>query len=283
MTAKQAALKAKHGTPAQFARAVYRTIGEVSADEAKAAIAKYNQEWRAASDPPQVAPAREVWVKITVHLALIIKNYQKFVPSLVARFETAFRVKHLYYARYTTLKSSTIEISALTSANWRSIEVWFLAVRGIYHVNIVDRTTGSLAHAYMYQAIKRLPAFDKDLPEDDALLDVLHWGMNQRGMDYIREARAYTLASLRILHKMALESASNLEAMRQFNREASKHSIAQSLVERLNLLGRKAGRGRKTAKAAANGPAPTPPKSAPAGAGIACGSKRSRSAGSGRR
>ncbi len=35
----------KHGTPAEFARAVYAAIGEISVAEAEAAIAKYEQEW----------------------------------------------------------------------------------------------------------------------------------------------------------------------------------------------------------------------------------------------
>ncbi len=35
----------KHGTPAEFARAVYSAIGEISVAEAEAAIAKYEKEW----------------------------------------------------------------------------------------------------------------------------------------------------------------------------------------------------------------------------------------------
>jgi len=46
----QKKLRRKHGTPAQFASAVFGTVpGFCSMDEAKAAIDRYNAEWRAAS------------------------------------------------------------------------------------------------------------------------------------------------------------------------------------------------------------------------------------------
>lgn len=53
-TKKQAALVKKHGTPAEFAQAVYRCVpGDISMDEARAAVDKYNREWQAASRPLQ--------------------------------------------------------------------------------------------------------------------------------------------------------------------------------------------------------------------------------------
>ena len=45
MSEKQEELAAKHGTPKEFAAAVWRALGEISIDEALAAIAKYEQEW----------------------------------------------------------------------------------------------------------------------------------------------------------------------------------------------------------------------------------------------
>lgn len=42
----QKALAKKHGTPAEFASAVYRAVpGDISMDEASAAVEKYNREW----------------------------------------------------------------------------------------------------------------------------------------------------------------------------------------------------------------------------------------------
>ena len=42
----QEALRKKHGTPAQFAKACYECVpGDISMDEARAAIEKYNKEW----------------------------------------------------------------------------------------------------------------------------------------------------------------------------------------------------------------------------------------------
>ena len=43
---KQIALKARHGTPAEFADACLKAVpGDVSTDEARKAIQKYNLEW----------------------------------------------------------------------------------------------------------------------------------------------------------------------------------------------------------------------------------------------
>lgn len=47
-TEAQRQLASKHGTPAVFADAVRRAIGEISVDEAEAGIAKYEREWAAA-------------------------------------------------------------------------------------------------------------------------------------------------------------------------------------------------------------------------------------------
>lgn len=44
-TPGQKLLRAKHGTPRTFARAVVGTIGEITAREAEIAIAKYEAKW----------------------------------------------------------------------------------------------------------------------------------------------------------------------------------------------------------------------------------------------
>ena len=202
----------------------------------------------------------------------------------MAQFEDNFRVKHLYYARYTSLESSAVEISAFTEANWRAVEKFFLKNKGVLKVDIIDRSSGSLAHAYAYQAVKRIKPYEEDLAQDDAFLDVLHWFCNMRGLDYVREARAYTYASLRILHQTALETEKNFDAMRQFNADAKSRHLATSLIERLNLLGaKKPGKVRISAKAAVGGPQPPQKRSGRAAARKVPGSKHSRSSGSARR
>lgn len=48
----QKALAKRHGTPAEFAKACYECVpGDISMDEARAAIDKYNREWAEASKP----------------------------------------------------------------------------------------------------------------------------------------------------------------------------------------------------------------------------------------
>lgn len=44
-TPGQLALKNRHGTPRAFARSVMACLGEISLDEARAAIDRYNDEW----------------------------------------------------------------------------------------------------------------------------------------------------------------------------------------------------------------------------------------------
>lgn len=50
MSEAQEKLAKKHGTPAEFAQAVYRAVPEfLSMDEAADAISVYNSEWSAAA------------------------------------------------------------------------------------------------------------------------------------------------------------------------------------------------------------------------------------------
>jgi len=56
LTPKQRKLVKKHGTPAEFAQAVYKCVpGDISMDEAQAAVGKYNREWLAAGKPSPIA------------------------------------------------------------------------------------------------------------------------------------------------------------------------------------------------------------------------------------
>jgi len=46
LSKKQRRLAKKHGTPPQFSSAVWKCVpGEISSDEAHAAVSKYFQEW----------------------------------------------------------------------------------------------------------------------------------------------------------------------------------------------------------------------------------------------
>jgi hypothetical protein len=49
LSVTQKKLIKKHGSPAEFAAACYQCVpGEISMDEARQAIEKYNKEWEAA-------------------------------------------------------------------------------------------------------------------------------------------------------------------------------------------------------------------------------------------
>jgi hypothetical protein len=50
LSKRQRALAKKHGTPAEFAKAVYGAVpGMISMDEARAAVDEYGRKWRAAA------------------------------------------------------------------------------------------------------------------------------------------------------------------------------------------------------------------------------------------
>lgn len=204
----------------------------------------------AATNPPK-------WIKLTLFLDLQLENYKKVVWENVQKFEAEFNIKHLYFARYTTLESSKVEISALTGVEFRRIVEFAEKLPGVVRTIVEYRDSGSVAHAYAYQAVKRISPFEKDLPEDHDFADVLHWMCNMRGMDYMREARLYAYRSLVELHKVSLESEQNIQAMRAFNAKAKTTQTANDLVERLNLVGRRP-KGDKTL-----GPAPRPKRKPP--------------------
>jgi hypothetical protein len=52
LTVEQHELAAAHGTPEEFSRALWNAYGDlwISSDEARAAIAKYRQEWKKAGE-----------------------------------------------------------------------------------------------------------------------------------------------------------------------------------------------------------------------------------------
>lgn len=56
MTPRQRILAKKHGTPPDFASSVYKCVpGDISMDEARAAIDKYNREWAEAGQTANVS------------------------------------------------------------------------------------------------------------------------------------------------------------------------------------------------------------------------------------
>jgi hypothetical protein len=175
------------------------------------------------------------WIKIIVQLKQTVDNYRAVTRKIVEDFERGFKVKQLYYARYVDLESIRFEISALTDIDWETLRVFFRLYSEVLKVEVVDRGEGSLAHAYAYQAVKCLPDFDRDAPDDDALGDVVHWMCNMRGLDYIREARFYSYGALNIAHRTAIESEKNLNTLRTFNVKARMARTAEELSSRLSL------------------------------------------------
>lgn len=145
------------------------------------------------------------WVKIICTLAPTLNEQGRkaIAKGWTESFEIKFHVEHLYYARYTDLTASRFEISAQVAATDKQIEKYFKAASGIKKVKIELRGTGSLAHAYAYQAVKHLKAFDVDAPNDNDFLDVVHWMTNMRGLDYAREARLMAYRAFEVIHGVA--------------------------------------------------------------------------------
>lgn len=65
-------MRARHGTPEVFAQAVERALGEISIDEANAAVAKYHQIYKAAPEPTRLA-----WLEYMV----IAETYSMTLPG----------------------------------------------------------------------------------------------------------------------------------------------------------------------------------------------------------
>lgn len=184
------------------------------------------------------------WLKITAW----VNNSQdrkEAIRKMVRCFESDFRVRHLYYARYCTLEESRFELSAFTEITDSVIKRFFKRFKEVTRVEIIERGTGSLAHAYGYQAVKNLDAFVTDQANDDQFLDLLHWMANMRGLDYLREARLFSYRALCLTHQVAIESDKNVEIVREFGKKFRHVTAARALATRLNL----AGKGREWDKA----------------------------------
>lgn len=145
------------------------------------------------------------WVKIICHFSpkLNEQGRRTIAKGWTESFEIKFHVEHLYYARYSDLTAARFEVSAQVAATDKQIEKYFNTAAGISKVKIELRGTGSLAHAYAYQAVKHMKAFDVDAPNDNDFLDVVHWMCNQRGLDYAREARLMAYRAFEVIHGVA--------------------------------------------------------------------------------
>lgn len=168
---------------------------------------------------PSRAKAKPVWLKIILTTEWKM-NALAPVAAAVEKFEKRYKVPHLYFARYTDAERSTYEVSALVHADKRSIHKFFMATEGILRVKIEHRGTGSLAHAFAYQAVKHLRhaviATTASAKEDqDQLLDVLHWMCNMSGYSYLAEAALYNHASARI----CVHFSAQVETITQFFQE----------------------------------------------------------------
>jgi len=191
-----------------------------------------------------MSESKKRWVKIICNLSpkLNEQGRRAIAKGWTESFEIKFHVEHLYYARYTDLTASRFEISAQATATDKQIEKYFKSASGISKVKIELRGTGSLAHAYAYQAVKHMKAFDVDAPNDSDFLDVVHWMCNQRGLDYAREARLFTYRSLDLLHSIA-HSQDNMQRIaarlqpdilrvaKELGAEDQARRIAEAMVE----------------------------------------------------
>lgn len=161
-------------------------------------------------------PPGYCWLKIVAYIRparrVVGPEFSRYVASRVLAFEQRFGPLHLYYAIYVEPNSSRFEISACVQMPQskrkqtvlRKVADFFMGPE-VYRTTVDDRTTGSLAHAYMYQAVKHVPeqVLNVDVANDSAFLDLLHWGCNMHGLDYLREIRLYSYASLRFADMLA--------------------------------------------------------------------------------
>lgn len=262
LTPEQRRLKRLHKTPDEFARDVMECLGEISLEEANAAVAKYRKEWEAA------APQRQ-WIKILVQVNPAYASLEDLCWKWTRALEDEFDIPQLYFARYTGTGECRFEVSANTTATLAELNkftAWFEGKpmgkwKAIRKIEVQPRGTGSAAHAFAYQAVKRLKPVDVEMegPNDNEFIDLLHWMCNMRGMDYIREIRYYGFAAMVFADLLVRKSE---EELRRLNKPTAK------------------GKARASARRSNHGRPRPPAKSAPAAARKAPGSSRSPSAGS---
>jgi hypothetical protein len=160
-----------------------------------------------------VEPKASGWIKATVHLKRAAGPLTVLSQRHTAAFEKHFKIKSLYFARYSDLSQHQFEVSAKTQATFRQIKDFFRKCLGVSRVEVEWRGTGSEAHACAYQAVKRLPGHYEDAAQDREFVDVIHWMCNMRGLDYARELRFYGYATLVVAQVVISASEANLVAM----------------------------------------------------------------------
>lgn len=229
----------KNTTANDLVKYIMEGLEKKSMAEAQRSAEKRIDAWKEGGWFYLAKSPNETWIKVIIRLQLDLEHYKDTARAVVLLFECACDTRHMYYARYTSLDSSTIEISALTGVSSTCITRFLLQVKGVENVDVQDRGTGSLAHAHAFQAVKHLEPFNQDLAEDNAFLDVLHWMCNQRGLDYLREARLFAFRTLCLTHSTAIESTRNMETMRKFNAKTRLAQAVDGLAERLKLNGGK--------------------------------------------
>jgi hypothetical protein len=211
LTPEQAKLRREHGTPDQFEAACRDSLGEISLGELEAAVQKYRLEWDAAG-------RQNRWLKIS----LTVKRGDLLYDIAWAwcrAFEHWFCVKNLYFARYQDLLQAHFEVSAETKAMRDELELFTREglwtpfytgsedMRGlITDLAMEDRSAGSVAHAFAYQMAASLPIEPEGQEDWPQLQDVVHWALNMRGLDYLRELEFHGRACA---HLAALLAANN--------------------------------------------------------------------------
>ncbi len=141
-------------------------------------------------------PKAKTWYKVSVFIEPRL-NLAKIGLELVCDFETRFSIKQLYFSRYVDNIKNSMEISCATEATPRQIKAYWNSKHYVLAVTVENRGSGSLAHAYAYQAVKLMPVFEnKDDHEGwSQFLDVIHWMCNMNGYDYYREIRFYAFGA----------------------------------------------------------------------------------------
>lgn len=149
------------------------------------------------------------WLKVTVYFQPDLDLAREGL-AIVNCFEMCFGIKNLYFSRYVDLVKNSIEISCLTDTKYKAIKAYFKSRRAVLAVAVEDRGSGSMAHVFAYQAVKRLAYHEKD---DNAgwneFLDVVHWMSNMNGYDYCREIRFYGYAAFCFANQLTAQSEAN--------------------------------------------------------------------------
>lgn len=149
-------------------------------------------------------PRKATWWKLTVGFPQAKDGWLGL--WLTRKLRAALRLKHVYFARYSSGTQARLEISLVTRRDRRTIAraARRLLPETMVSIAVTHRGTGSLAHAHAFRVIDEL--FRTHGRDAAALItelrDIHHWSHNMAGFNYLEEMATMSMQIASFCHQM---------------------------------------------------------------------------------